>query len=124
MGKVLIVEDHKGNQELVVQQISLAGLRNVEAVEDGLQATRFLEAHGEDVSLIVAAWEQYRHGRDLGEGTLEVARNKNPNVRIIIMTNSPERCDYFKSIGADHVLVKPFLHRDLFAAVDLVQPLQ
>src|SRR3989344_4573607 len=102
--KVLIVEDHPDMQELLKIQVEQFGFKEIDTVKDGLQATAYLEKHGEEVSLIVAAWEQSRDmRRTLGEGTLEMARETNPDVHIVLLTTNPrpEFMAYLKSIGAD-----------------------
>lgn len=123
--KVLIVEDFRDLVDILKLQFKRMGHTDVEAVEDGLQACFFLKEKGELVSLIVACWEQSKNMYlTLGEGTLEAAREKNPNVRVILVTTNPrlEHLDYLRSIGADYVLVKPFTYRDLINAVNIVRP--
>ena len=123
--KVLIVEDFRDLVDILKLQFARMGNADVKAVEDGLQACFFLEEQGELISLIVACGEQSRNMRlTLGEGTLEMARKKNPNVKIILVTTNPRlgHLDYLRSIGADYVLVKPFMYRDLINAINIVRP--
>jgi len=108
--KVLIVEDFRDLVDILKLQFARMGNADVK---------------GELISLIVACWEQSRNMRlTLGEGTLEMARKKNPNVKIILVTTNPRlgHLDYLRSIGADYVLVKPFMYRDLINAINIVRP--
>ena len=121
--KVLIVEDHSDLQRLFKIVLQKGGY-DVETVTDGFQAHSFLEEKGEQVDLLLACWEQSRNMRlTLGEGIIEIARDKNPDVRIILMTTGPnlEHLDYLRSVGADYVLVKPFRSRDLFNALEITK---
>jgi len=116
---ILVVDDEGPICTLVQIALERAGYA-VEAVEDGFAASRKLRGQNYDL-LITDLLMPDRDGLEL----IREARREYPGMRIIAMSGGGKvgREQYLKiakGMGADAILTKPFLPRDLCDTVDHV----
>ena len=114
--RILLVDDDAPLRRLLAKSLTRAGYQVVEA-SDGNEALQLFQAHASDLvitDLIMPGIE--------GLELIMRLRKFCPQVRVIAISgggrNAPE--DYLsiaKTIGACHVLAKPFLNEALLGAV-------
>jgi DNA-binding response OmpR family regulator len=116
---ILVVDDERSICALVQITLEREG-HNVEVVVDGFTASRKLRGRNYDL-LITDLLMPDRDGLEL----IREAKRYYPGMRILAMSGGGrvDREQYLKlakGMGADAILTKPFLPRDLCSAVDNV----
>lgn len=117
--KILVVEDMKINQRLAGAILESAGHR-VDFASDGAEAIVAVQNADYDVVLM----DVQMPGIDGVTATRCIRALAHPNstVPIIAATASNERSQFavFRAAGMDEHVAKPFVHTELFAAIDRV----
>lgn len=116
---ILVVDDESPVCELMRVTLQRAG-HQVECVGDGCQASQSMRQHQYDI-LITDLLMPERDGIEL----IREARKDYPQMRIIAISGGgrvggQQYLQLAKGMGAHALLPKPFLPRDLCAAVDKV----
>jgi DNA-binding NtrC family response regulator len=111
---ILIVDDEIGILALLALIFEGAGY-GVRTAADGLEAMELCRAESLDAVISDARMPGFS-GHDLARWLAE----QRPATRFILMTGWDTGCDDCSIAGRCHIVVKPFLPRDVVSAVDAI----
>jgi CheY-like chemotaxis protein len=109
--KILVVEDHAPLCELLVRVLNGLGHETQGAIS-ALEALDALENNRFDC--IVTDYDL--RDRMTGIDIARIAKEKDPNVRILLVSGTPE--EYINGCGFDHLIPKPYQPSDILAWVN------
>lgn len=118
MKKLLVVEDEKDINEMIVHHLCTAGYK-VEAAFDGEEAIDLLEANGFDLVILdillpgMDGWELCRTIRSSNE------KKSTPIIFLSALSSEKDRVKGF-DLGCDDFLVKPFSPREMVSRVKAI----
>jgi two-component system chemotaxis response regulator CheY len=105
--KILVVDDLVTMRDLLITSLNKLGFFNIDQVEDGDVALKFLLK--EDFDLLITDWKMPNMtGIDL---TIAVrSNNKLKHIKILMVTTNTDKTEIAEAIaaGVDGYLVKPF----------------
>lgn len=112
---VLIIDDHEAMRALLRKVLDRSGIADVRDAADGAAALALLAERGADLVLV----DQTMPGMD-GITFVESARAAGSQARIVMITGRGDARtnDAARAAGADAVLVKPVLLRDLLDTIE------
>lgn len=105
--KILVVDDLVTMRDLLITSLNKLGFFNVDQVEDGDVALKFLLK--EDFDLLITDWKMPNMtGIDLTRAVR--SNNKLKHIKILMVTTNTDKTEIAEAIaaGVDGYLVKPF----------------
>jgi DNA-binding response OmpR family regulator len=114
MARIIIIDDDEGLRNTLSRVLIAAGHRVAIAI-NGYQGVQQIRAEPADVVLTDIMMP---YG---GLPTIQVLRDENPGLKIIAMSGADQvHLDNASGLGADRTLSKPFLPKELIAAINEV----
>ena len=114
MARIIIIDDDEGLRNTLSRVLTAAGHQVVIAI-NGYQGVQQIRAQPADVVLTDIMMP---YG---GLPTIQVLRDENPGLKIIAMSGADQvHLDNASGLGADRTLNKPFLPKELVAAINEV----